>query len=77
MATTVIYDKKTGYTKNIKESHRYKSVKIKESGRYKNVVINQVLPFRIRFKSITVPTYGPSNVPPIGIAIIGFNNYIL
>ena len=35
------------------------------------------IPFRIRVTNITVPGYGPTNVPPIGIAIIGFNNYIL
>jgi hypothetical protein len=35
------------------------------------------IPFRIRVTNITVPGYSPSNVPPIGIAIIGFNNYIL
>ena len=35
------------------------------------------IPFRIRVTNITVPGYSPTNVPPIGIAIIGFNNYIL
>jgi hypothetical protein len=35
------------------------------------------IPFRVRVTNITVPGYGPTNVPPIGIAIIGFNNYIL
>jgi hypothetical protein len=35
------------------------------------------VPFKIRVQNITVPGYSPSNVPPIGIAIIGFNNYIL
>ena len=35
------------------------------------------IPFKIRVTNITVPGYSPSNVPPIGIAIIGFNNYIL
>jgi hypothetical protein len=35
------------------------------------------MPFKIRVTNITVPGYSPTNVPPIGIAIIGFNNYIL
>jgi hypothetical protein len=35
------------------------------------------IPFKIRVTNITVPGYSPINVPPIGIAIIGFNNYIL
>lgn len=41
------------------------------------VRIKHDLPFRVKFTNITVPGYGPFNVPPIGIAIIGFNNYIL
>lgn len=36
-----------------------------------------ILPFRVKFTNIDIPGYGPSNVPPIGIAIIGVNNYIL
>ena len=39
-------------------------------------VIYQV-PFKIRVTNITVPGYSPIDVPPIGIAIIGINNYIL
>lgn len=36
------------------------------------------LPFRISFSNITVPGYSyPSNVPPIGIQVIGFTNWIL
>ena len=35
------------------------------------------IPFKVRVTNITVPGYSPTNVPPIGIAIIGFNNYIL
>lgn len=42
-----------------------------------NVRINQVLPFRIRFTDIKIPGYGPNNVPPIGIQVIGYSNYIL
>jgi hypothetical protein len=45
---------------------------------HRTVKIEQALPFRIRFTNITVPGYSyPNNVPPIGIAIIGLNNYIL
>ncbi len=35
------------------------------------------IPFKIRVTNITVPGYSPTNVPPIGLAIIGINNYIL
>ena len=41
------------------------------------VRISQVLPFRIRFKSIDIAGYSPTNPPGIGIAIIGLSNYIL
>lgn len=39
--------------------------------------VETVLPFRVAFTNIGQPGYSPSNVPPIGIAIIGVNNYIL
>lgn len=41
------------------------------------VKIKHDLPFKVKFTNVTIPGYGPFNVPPIGIAIIGFNNYIL
>ena len=47
---------------------------------YKDLFYSSLLysiPFKIRVTNITVPGYGPTDVPPIGIAIIGFNNYIL
>jgi hypothetical protein len=44
----------------------------------KSAEVRDVLPFRISFINIMVPGYSyPNNVPPIGIAVIGFNNYIL
>lgn len=42
-----------------------------------NSILIYDVPFKVRIKNITVPGYTPSDVPPIGIAIIGFNNYIL
>lgn len=36
-----------------------------------------VLPFRVSFETVGLRPYGPGNVPPIGIAVVGFNNYIL
>lgn len=36
-----------------------------------------VMPFRVRFTTIDIGSYSPTNPAPIGIAIIGFNNYIL
>jgi hypothetical protein len=42
-----------------------------------NVKAEEVLPFRVKFTTIGIEGYGPNNVPPIGIAVIGYNNYIL
>jgi hypothetical protein len=75
MARAVLTDKPKLKTKSITQSD-YPIVKIVEGKRL--VKIEQTLPFRVRFINITVPGYSfPNNVPPIGIAIIGFNNYIL
>jgi len=41
------------------------------------VRINEALPFRVRFINIGITGYGPNNPAPIGIAVIGLNNYIL
>jgi hypothetical protein len=74
MATAVISNKQKQKVKNIQTSD-YPIASIIDSKR--TVSIKQVLPFRIKFSNITVPGYSASNVPPIGIAIIGLNNYIL
>ena len=36
-----------------------------------------VMPFRIKFQTIDIGAYSPTNPAPIGLAVIGFNNYIL
>jgi hypothetical protein len=36
-----------------------------------------VMPFRVNFQTIDMGAYSPTNPAPIGIAVIGFNNYIL
>ena len=36
-----------------------------------------VMPFRVKFETIDISGYSPTNPAPIGIAVIGFNNYIL
>jgi hypothetical protein len=41
------------------------------------VKINEVLPFRIRITNIQIPGYSATSPAPIGIAVIGLNNYIL
>jgi hypothetical protein len=74
MATAVISTKQNQRVKSLK-SKNYPVVKIFEGRR--TVKINEVLPFRIRFTNIMVPGYSASNPAPIGIAVIGLNNYIL
>jgi hypothetical protein len=43
----------------------------------RTVRVNQSLPFRVRLTNVGIASYGPSSPAPIGIAVIGFNNYIL
>lgn len=43
----------------------------------RSVKINEVLPFRVKFTNIGIEGYSATNPAGIGIAVIGFNNYIL
>ena len=43
----------------------------------RSVKVSQKLPFYISFQNVTISGYGPSNPAPIGIAVVGFSNYIL
>lgn len=63
-------------TVNVKQT-KYSKIKVEEVGA-KYMVPRSVLPFRVSFTTIDQGSgYGPSNPAPIGIAIIGLNNYIL
>jgi len=74
MATSVIKLKNNGAVKKAK-AFAYGLIKITSKSR--TVKVNQTLPFRVRFTSVQVPGYGRNNPAPIGIAVIGFSNYIL
>ena len=74
MAKAVIEDIKTGYVKKIFTDTPGNAVIRYSAGKVK---INDFVPFRVKFTNIGIPSYGPGNVPPIGLAIIGINNYIL
>jgi hypothetical protein len=74
MATAKLTDKNYLSTVWVKTDN-YSRSSIVDNQR--SVVVLDELPFRIRFTNIMVPGYGPNNVPPIGIAIVGYNNYIL
>ncbi len=68
----IIKDNKT-ITKSVKTANFFTSrLKFK----FGKVKINQTLPFRIKFTNIGIQNY-PGGAAPIGIAIIGVNNYIL
>ena len=74
MASVSIFDNQPVKTKKI-ENIDFSITKFKTGKRIS--VINEVLPFRIRFTAIQVPSVSPTNVPPIPLQIIGFSNYIL
>lgn len=54
------------------ENHNAKVIKDFSSKK-----IEQILPFRVKFLPITIDGYSASRPAPIGIAVIGVNNYIL
>jgi hypothetical protein len=74
MAFVTVKNKIEGQTTSIEESNFLRS-SFKTGKRIS--LINEVLPFRIRFTSIQVPGISSSNVPPIPLQIIGYSNYIL
>jgi hypothetical protein len=45
--------------------------------KYSNIQASEILPFRIQFTNTQIQGYDVNNPPPIGIAVIGINNYIL
>ena len=73
MSKSIILEKKNK-VKSVKASKYFNSKIIEKRG---SVKINQTLPFRIKITNIGIPGYGPGIGAPIGIAVIGFNNYIL
>jgi hypothetical protein len=73
MATVVISNNAPVFTRAV-ERVSFPNVQITQPNR--GVNINSVLPFRIRFTAIQIPT-SIGNVPAIPLQIIGFSNYIL
>lgn len=74
MAKAVIVDKPKHITKSVKNSDFSRSKITHKKG---NVKINHTLPFRVKFINIGIQPYGTGNAAPIGIAIIGLNNYVM
>jgi hypothetical protein len=48
-----------------------------EKVQYGLIEATQVLPFRIQFTNTQIRGYDSSNPAPLGVAIIGYNFYIL
>ena len=73
MATIAINNTPPVLTKVI-ERVSFSNTKITETK--SGVRINSVLPFRIRFTTIQIPS-AIGNIPAIPLQVIGFSNYIL
>lgn len=75
MATAIISNKNIYSTKAIKAVD-YALIRMGLK-KYPISRIEETVPFRVRFTNITVPGYGPNNIPGIGLQVIGYSNYIL
>lgn len=69
---TYLSDRKIGSV----ESLTYAKSSISQI-KYSKIQASQVLPFRVQFTNTQIRGYDTNNPPPIGVAIIGVNNYIL
>jgi hypothetical protein len=74
VARAIITDKQKINTVLIENDGFFRSTVSESRG---TVLINEVLPFRIRFTDIRIPGYNQNNIPGIGLQIIGYSNYIL
>lgn len=74
MASVTIVEKNKNKIKAI-NAISYAIINVAHDNR--TVKVNEVLPFRVKFTNITIPGYSASNPAGIGIAVIGFSNYIL
>lgn len=75
MPVKAIVQTEYSLTKKLYQVEYPKKVKFNQ-GKQK-IKINQTLPFRVKFLPGIISEYGAGNGAPIGIAIIGLNNYIL
>lgn len=74
MASSKIINKPNPFGKSIKSyNHSISKILFKPT----KTKVEAILPFRIKFTSIGIGGYSSNNPAPIGIAVIGVNNYIL
>jgi len=74
MATAVISDELNNKTKQI-FTIDYPLTKV--DGFTRDTVINEILPFRVKFTAIQIVAIGLGNTPAIPLQVIGYSNYIL
>lgn len=74
MATAIIID---DYKKRVAIPKRVNHPISQIKNPTKTIIVNQVLPFRVRFTTIGIEGYSSSNPPGIGIQVIGFSNWII
>ncbi len=72
---TTVHVQPTDYKFSSVDTISYPSAKPIKS--LQKTVVEQILPFRVKFTSVSVEGFTSSRPAPIGIAIVGVNNYIL
>lgn len=75
MATAVITPKRQSAKLKTATAFAYGIINV--TGPKPTVLINDIMPYRIRFTNIGIPSYTINNVPGIGIQVIGYSNWIL
>lgn len=74
MATAVITSKNPVITRTIDKVNNPTTIIV---GPKRLSIINDTLPYRLRFTTIQVPGYGNNNPPGIGLQVIGYSNWII
>lgn len=74
MATVSIVKNSNGDAKKVKASSFSISKILFKSRKTK---VESILPFRVKFTNIGIEGFSSRNPAPVGIAVIGVNNYIL
>jgi hypothetical protein len=76
MASVQINKKNDSAAVKLATAFAYGILNVSGNGQ-RSTVITEVLPFRVSFTNIGIPSYSANSPAPIGIAIVGLNNYIL
>lgn len=74
MASSKVYGYAPQVLKRVDQKHKRRVKFVDVSGKAK---VDETLPFRVKFINIGINLYNSSNPAPIGIAVIGLNNYVL